>query len=81
MENKFLLKITIICSKDSKKVYSYPSIRKTKFFLHGKAKSYLNKGFLITIRVKYVDGSYNSGSYKKLEDLHWAYQTFVKEYV
>ncbi len=81
MKTKNLPKVTIICSKNSEKVYSYPSIRKTKYFLHVKAKSYLKKGFLITIRVKYDDGSHNSGSYQRLEDLYWAYQTFVKEYV
>jgi len=74
-------KVTIICRKNSEQVYLYPSIRKTLFFLRNKADSYLKNGFLITVRVRYVDGNYNIGSYNKIEDLFWAYQAFIEEYV
>ncbi len=67
-----------------------PSPRRMQNFLRNKAEFYLKKGFSITVRVTYgkmtdVFGktifSQNSGTYERLDDLKWAYQTFVKEYV
>lgn len=103
MENKFnflekqlnsiqkkLPKISFILENDKKKILIYPSIRKAKKFLRNKAKSYLRKGFKITIKVNYGYGLnafgkktlfQNSGTYKTLDDLKWAFQAFVIDYL
>ena len=75
------LKVRIILNKDGKKVFMYPSIRKTQFFIKSKAKPYLKNDFIITIRVIYFDGSQNAGTYNKIEDLFWAFKAFIKEYL
>ena len=75
------LKVRIILQKKGKKVFIYPSIRKTQFFLRNKAKSYLKNGYFITIRVIYPDGFQNAGTYNKIKDLFWAFKAFIKEYL
>lgn len=74
-------KVRIILQKGGKKVFSYPSIRKTQIFLRNKAKHYLKNGYFITIRAVYHNGSQNAGTYNKIEDLFWAFKTFIKEYL
>lgn len=74
-------KITLILNKNDKKVYVYPSLRKTQNFLRNKARVYLKMDYFITFRVVYKDGLQNSGTYNTLVDLNWAYQAFVKEYL
>lgn len=78
---KSLPKITLFFSKGDKRISLRPTIRKTHYFLKNKADSYIKKGFSITFRVSYPDGSTNSGTYTKLVDLNWAYQAFVKEFI
>lgn len=76
-----LPKITLILIQESKKRHIHPSIRKTQYFLKNKAKHYLKNGDFITFRVTYEDNSQNCGSYNKIEDLMWAFNAFVKEYL
>lgn len=89
-KNNNLPKITLILKKVKQKSYIYPSIRKMQFFLRNKAESCLKNGYLVTIQVKYGYGInafkkkvmfQNSGTYEKVEDLNWAFQAFVKEYI
>ena len=75
------LKVRLILNKDGKKIFLYPSLRKTQFFIKNKAKPYLKNDFIITIRVIYFDGSQNAGTYSKIEDLIWAFKAFIKEYL
>ena len=75
------LKVRIILNKDGKKVFMYPSIRKTQNFLRNKAESYLKNDYLITFKVLYKDGGSNSGTYYRISDLNWAYQAFIREYL
>ena len=75
------LKVRMILNKDGKKVFMYPSIRKTQFFIKNKARPYLKNGYFITIRVIYFDGSQNAGTYNRSEDLFWAFKAFIKEYL
>ena len=79
--NKILPKVTLILTKNNKKKYIYPSIRKTRFFLTNKAKFYLKNDYFITIRVIYPDGFQNAGTYNKIKDLFWAFKAFIKEYL
>lgn len=91
MKNKRTLpKITIFLEKDGKKTSLRPSIRKMQFFLKNKAESYFKNDYLMTIRVSYGKGMnvfgqrvlfHNSGTYENLEDLRWAFEVFVKDYL
>ncbi len=78
---KLLPKITLILTKGDTKRYTRPSIRRMQYFLRNKAEPYLKSGYLITIRTTYCDETTNSGTYNNLQDLKWAFQAFVKEYI
>lgn len=75
------LKVTIILNKDGKTTYLYPSLKKTQNFIRNKAGQYLKMGFFTTLRVSYPDGSHNSGTFYCINELKWAYQAFIKEYL
>jgi hypothetical protein len=75
------LKIALTLTKTNQKVFMYPSVRKMQIFLRNKAESYLKNDYLITIRVLYKEGGFNSGTYSNIKDLKWAFQSFVKEYL
>lgn len=81
MKTEVVRKITLILKRGDKKMFLYPSVRKTQNFLRNKAKHYLKNGYLITIRVSYKSGGTNSGTYDTVEDLNWAFKAFVKEYM
>jgi len=92
IKNKYRIvpKITFILRKDNIRRHIHPSLKRTQIFLKNKADAYLKKGYLITIKVKYVSEkdllgkktvSQNSGTYEDLEGLKWAYQAFIKEYL
>jgi hypothetical protein len=81
MKTLFVAKVTIILQKEGEKQFLYPSVRKTKFFLNNKANTYLKNDVLVTLRVAYRDGAENSGTYKSIGDLHWAYQAFITDYL
>jgi hypothetical protein len=89
-KNKFVPKVTLILNGNEKEVRLHLSIRKTQKFLKTKAKSFLKNDSTITFKVTYgyqinVFGHRtlitNSGTYKTVDELEWAFQAFVKEYL
>jgi hypothetical protein len=80
-KNKNLPRITLILQKENDKQYIRPSVRRTQYFLNNKAEHYLKIVDSITIRVVYTDGLQNCGTYNKIEDLRWAFNAFIKEYL
>lgn len=89
MKNKKLPRISFVVRKNKENIFFYPTtIRKAKKFLRNKAKSYLKKGFTITIKVTYGFGInvfgkkslfQNSGTYSDIKSFKWAFQAFVKD--
>ncbi len=90
IKKKCKLKISLIFKKYGEKVSYHRSPRKTQNFLKNKAESYLKSDYSCTIRVSYGKAVnawgeevvfQNSGTYSRINDLLWAYQVFVKEYL
>lgn len=83
-------KISLTLIKNSQVTHTYPSLRRTQFFLRNEAERLLKNDCRITIQVTYgyvINHlgkrvlSRNSGTYENIEDLRWAYSAFVSEYL
>ena len=81
IKNTLPLKIQITKIKNGKVVRMYPTPRKMSLFVTNKAKTLLNKGFKINIKVFYKEGGDNEIKDCSMADLIWANKAFVKEYL
>ena len=83
-------KISLTLVKNSQKTHLRPTLHRTRIFIRNKAEDLLKNDYSITIQVTYgyvINHlgkrvlSKNSGTYKSIEDLRWAYLAFVSEYL